>query len=380
MVFLMPCLMNSKPPVHRVPLARARKNGLSDSITGASESDDCLGLESGRLAEPALTSLALQNLSRMRMLERIATKFNEAGTPLLLLKGGALLLTLYDRLDARAMDDLDLMVRPQDFNRAMSLLEELGAVQGASLVRDDFCPRFHYEVEYFIGEIHPVRLDLHVRPFRPLRYSRTVPDDAFWSDALTTRIGQASILVPSAEGMLIHLAVHAAVHGFSRATWLRDIADWAGRFGPTVDWDLVRRNLSNWRLAHPFREAIARVENEYGSIVPADFRKDLSTVAANWRDRLTLRQAPKDANRPVAHVLVNAVSTPGCRFVLSYLWAVGVPGRAHMAGWYGRKHWGWFPTAHALRLVWPVWSRVSARRPRQKLGTPDIRSDGQGWL
>jgi len=114
----------------------------------------------------------------MHLLERIAARFNKAGVPLMALKGAALNLTLYDRPDARPMADLDLMIRPEDVDQAFALLEELGGLRGEALVREDFFPRFHYEVEYTVGTIYPVKIDLHIRPFRPLRYAQSVPTNA----------------------------------------------------------------------------------------------------------------------------------------------------------------------------------------------------------
>ncbi|MCH7872988.1 MAG: hypothetical protein IID33_14935 [Planctomycetes bacterium] len=106
------------------------------------------------------------------------------------------------------------------------------------------------------------------------------------------------------------------------------------------------------------REALVRAERELGPFLPADVLPSLVQKEVTWRDRLALRQAPRDAERPVMHVLVSALTTPGWLFVLGYLRRILIPGRAHMADWYGRRHWGWLPIAHLLRWLRPLLSRV----------------------
>jgi hypothetical protein len=296
----------------------------------------------------------------MHLLERVAAQFNQAGVPLLLLKGAALNLTLYRQPDERPMADLDLLIRPEDIGKAFALLEKLGGLRGEPLVREDFFPRFHYETDYSIGKICPVNIDLHVRPFRPLRYSRLVPADALWDRAEPVGIGQATVLVPSAEDMLIHLAAHAAIHGCSRRKWLQDIRDWADARRSDVNWDLLLATVDAWRLALPVREAWQRVEREFGQVGPPEVSRRLGKLRANWRDRLALWQAPRDADHSVSHVAVNLLCTPGRRFVLAYLSAMIVPDRAHMSDWYCRRHWAWLPCAHVCRWLWPIIGRIGA--------------------
>jgi hypothetical protein len=300
----------------------------------------------------------LRNIRMMHLLERIAERFNDAGVDLMVLKGGALNLTVYDRPGERLMGDLDLLIRPENIDAARELLEELGCLRGEPLVREDFFPRFHYETDYSSGAIYPVRIDLHIRPFRPLRYRQRLPENALWERAQTVRIGEATVQIPSPEDMLIHLATHAAVHGFDRSRWLEDIRRWIVAVAATMDWDRFIETVEAWGLALPVREALERVEQRFGATCPAAVLERLSARNVGWRDRLALRQAPRDIKHPVAHIVVNALCTPGWRFVLAYLWAVAWPDRMHMAGWYSRRHPLWLPAAHILRCLWPVIGRV----------------------
>lgn len=301
---------------------------------------------------------SIRNIHMMHLLKRIAARFNDAQVPLLVLKGAALNLTLYDRPDARPMGDLDLLVKPGHVDRAFGLLEMLGCLRGEPLVREDFFPRFYYESDYTAGSIFKVKIDLHVRPFRPLRYSQLVPADALWERAEPVPVGRATVLIPSADDMLMHLATHSAIHGNSRAMWLRDIKLWADARQELIDWDRFLATVKAWRLVLPVRQAMQRTERDFGRVCPPAVRQALSRMRANWRDRLALHQAPRDADHPIAHVLVNALCTPGWRFCLAYVLAVLLPDRKHMGEWYCRRHWAWLPWAHVLRWLGPLGRRI----------------------
>ncbi len=327
----------------------------------------------------AHTALAIRNHRVMRLLDRIAVQFNAAGVPLMALKGAALNLSLYDCPDDRAMADLDLMVRAEDLDRVMVLFDQLGALRGDPLVREDFFPRFHYELDLSIGRIYPVKIDLHVRPFRPLRYARVIPKDAFWSSALTVGTGDGTILIPSFDEMLIHLMVHAAVHGSPQGKWLEDIGRWVERYMTLIDWDHFVATARRWHLAWPVRVAMETTEEQCGRVFPTKVISRLRGTRSSRLDRLALRQAPRDGDHPVSHVAVNLLCTPGWRFKLAYLRAMIIPDKPHMADWYPHRHGGWLLCAHLLRILGPALAWTPRRwRWGSKIETRESRLHGIG--
>ena len=302
--------------------------------------------------------LAARNVRMMHLLERIAKVFDDAGVPLMVLKGGALNLTIVRRPHQRPMADLDLMVKVEHLEQAFALLEQVRCLRRQVLVREDFFPRYYYEVEFEAGDVDPVTVDLHVRPLRPLRYARLVPPDAFWARAQQVAFGEARLLIPGVEDMLIHLAAHSAVHGNRRSDWLIDVRRWSHVHRDEIDWDQLVDTAKSWGLALPVLGCLRVVQSSGGRVCPPNVPERLKAAPANWRDRLALWHAPRDDNHPVMHVLVNALTTPGWRFTFGYLLAVVVPDRGHMGEWYVRRHVGWLPCAHVLRVLNPLVSRL----------------------
>ena len=319
------------------------------------------------------TAIAAGNLSRMHELERLLSAFNHAGIPVMLLKGAALNLTVYDRPDLRPMSDLDLLIRPWTVGPAFRLLEDCGYRRGFELMRRDFFPTYHYEVEFLGRSPGYTRIDLHARPFRPLRVSRTMPDDALWHDAEVVRSGEALALIPRPELMFIHLAAHAAFHGCSRLLWLYDLKRLVDRCCDGIDWLLVARSARCWRLSLPVLRAVTRAAELLGPIGPPSLIEELKSHETNWRDRLTLAQAPRDAASPLVHVGVNLLCTPGVRFRMGYLRAVLQPDRQHLSGIYPFRHPGWTWFAQLWRPIRALGRCVSSISQTVK------RLMGQKW-
>lgn len=308
------------------------------------------------------------NLHLEHELARLVAAFDRDRIPVMLLKGAALQRTIYDHPALRPMADLDLLVRPPDVERTAAALSRLGARRGAALIRDDFFPRFHYETEWLIEGPRPVRIDLHARPFRPLRIARFMPDDAFWSDAAAIRVGGGTAFLPRPESMLIHLASHAAYHGCPRLLWLHDIHRYLRQFEPVLDMELIARRCREWRLSFAVLTALRRTEEVLGSCGAGALMERLSGHPVNWRDRWTVAHAPHDAAHPLRHVLVNLVCTPGTAFRFGYLRALLTPNRAHLGEVYPYRHRGWPVMANLWRSM-----RTVGRALRPPIRKPTAR-------
>lgn len=300
---------------------------------------------------------------------RLLRAFNDAGVPVMLLKGMALTHGLYEQPGLRPMSDVDLLVRGDDLEKSTTVLRESGCRRGAALVRDDFFPRFYYESEWLTGTAKPVRLDFHVRPFRPLRTAITVPEDALWEDARQIDVGGARAWVPSWERMFVHLAAHAAYHGCSRLIWLYDLARLFARFGRTMDWSLVARCCRHWSLSGPVRAAIDSCHDRVGAICPESLSAKLAGHRVSWRDRLVLRQTPRDGDRPLRHVLVNAITTPDVRLAVGYTLACLQPNDNHLGAFYAGRHRGWRVCAHLIRGARATGRALCGVRRRPVLAT-----------
>ncbi len=293
----------------------------------------------------------------LRRLSQAAIAFQDCDVEVLLLKGAALNKTLYAGLGQRPMSDIDLLVRAEDIAGATTALEKSGFRRGVELVRRDFFPNYYYATEFLSESPDQVRVDLHARPFRPLRYAQTVRDDAFWDRARVVDMGGAPLRVAADEEQFVHLATHSAVHGHSRLLWLYDLCRRIDLRGPSLDWDHIVAACRRLQLVLPVREALRELAMRWGPMAPERAQETLNRQRVGWRDRLCLAQAPHDSTCSKRHVAVNLLCMHGLRFRLAYLRRVLLPDRAHMSQVYRRRHRGWLLFAHARR-----WLRVVTRR------------------
>ncbi|MEM6332780.1 MAG: nucleotidyltransferase family protein [Planctomycetota bacterium] len=298
------------------------------------------------------TAIAMRNACMMRLLERVALRCAERGVEVMALKGAVLLATVYRDPGDRPMRDIDVLVRPNDLPVVLEVLDELGGKPLEPWVTPDFCPKFYNEMEYAVGELEPVLIEPHVRPFRPLRLQCLMPDDAWWRTSVPMRVGRAIVRRPSDEHVLLHLAAHVAMHGGCGARWREDLTRWLDDTAEGFDWDLAVRDARDWRLTPAVRRGL-----ELAGVVdrlPADAWFAIRHAPCNWRDRLMLRWAPGDHAAPVKHVVGTLLTTPDVRRAMGFARAVLVPTREHMGRWYPHRHPGWLAAAHAWRVVRPL--------------------------
>jgi hypothetical protein len=330
---------------------RAAKEGLAGLLL--EKTTEC-GIELPAYVREQLRNAAMKiaaaNLHAKSELARLLPAFETSGVPVMLLKGAALNLTVYPRPDLRPTSDVDLLIHPANVGVALSGLADSDCHRGFDLIRDDFFPKYHYELELFTASPAPLRIDLHVRPLRPLRVSRTMPDDALWERARSVKIEDATAEIPTPEMMFLHLAAHAAYHGCSRLLWLFDLKRMAEFYGDLMDWELIVERARHWRLSWPLLRAIQRATELFGPVCPPRVIGELAGHLITWRDRLALAHAPRDASSPVSHVVVDLLCTPGIRFRMGYLLSFLLPGRKHLATIYPRRHRGWSICAHFWRV------------------------------
>ncbi|HUD52691.1 nucleotidyltransferase family protein [Parvibaculum sp.] len=148
----------------------------------------------------------------------------EAGLPVMLLKGGALLVAGIAGPGPRISGDLDVLVPRSVYPRAISLLYEHGWVARDSVEYARTSWRFHAGLNLRHGRHGDI--DIHHQPVHRPRASAEVLD-AFWRRARPGVFHGRSILVPSLADMIVLTAAHAMHPAARRQTggaWACDLA------------------------------------------------------------------------------------------------------------------------------------------------------------
>jgi hypothetical protein len=198
-----------------------------------------------RLESAYLASTA-GNLLRRARLHEVLGALGAAGVPAMLLKGAALVETVYPEPGLRPMVDLDVLVPAQEIERAHTAVRNLGYVvnpQQTAETHQGMRDR-HYHYPSLVARDGMMAVEIH----RHVLMGPSAFDiSGFWERARPGTGGPAHLL-PAPEDLLLHVGIHFSN---DRLFWskgalgqLTDMA-WIAACHP-LDWDDVVRRAAEY--------------------------------------------------------------------------------------------------------------------------------------
>jgi hypothetical protein len=231
----------------------------------------------------AVHLMALEDLST------IAAVFGQAGVDTLVIKGPVLAEHHYPSADLRTYDDLDLVVRPADFETAIDALEGSGfelVDRNWELIRGEARAQLHLRLP--LGTLADVHWSLLNRG--SVRDTFDVPTEQLFANARTLTIAGRQVRTLDEADTLLHLGVHATLSGGDRLIWSKDIERAIGVDRP--DWDELLRRARAWRAGSTAAVALDRARRTLGAEVPeavlrelygSGMRRVITTMVDRWR-------------------------------------------------------------------------------------------------
>jgi hypothetical protein len=283
----------------------------------------------------------------------------------IVLKGGALAPTVYQDPAQRPMSDLDLLVRPEQMERAGAVLASLGFRLSASLparmVR--FQQRFGGGVEWqrsAQGELTYLDLHHHLVGVDWCWAAFPVEREAVWAAARPLDLDGAPAWQLSAEDTLIHLCLHPALHGY--ASPLMGYADIdrviAAAEGPRL-WPRLVERAERFRVKTVVYWGLQQAHRLLGTPVPADVVAALEPGGPRlrvlrWLAPLDPESVLQGAGREPSGVrqgLIYAALADPMGAGAGMVWRLLFPGEEWLATRYGLGSRSW---ARLYRLVHPL--------------------------
>lgn len=196
----------------------------------------------GQPAEPARAA------ARGALLELagILGQLDSSGVPVIPLKGPLLAARLYGDPTLRGVRDLDLLVRKERLDDALTALGPEYRMEGWSRRTREACENH----ELLRGSSTGRLVELHWQLLHP-RSGFVAREEEYWQStwAVTAAGVRHQTLDPAVEATVI--ATHAAGHLGYRLHWVADVAALLLK----LDWDVWERALelaSRWRVRRPF--------------------------------------------------------------------------------------------------------------------------------
>lgn len=210
----------------------------------------------------------------------VLDRLRAAGIETLLLKGLPLALTVYPKLNLRPMGDVDIVVHPQDWHRAVAILTEAG--WQADQPAESPWNSGHHAIPFRDRE--NCDIDLHHSPFHECLDPLVLAP--FWQAALPVHVqGVESRMLCPADQLLHGLAHGLRWNYVSPIRWVAD-AVMILRAEPPVDWPRFVAQARHLMLGQVARAGLGYLETLLPGTVPAEALLALRSLPYSGFERL----------------------------------------------------------------------------------------------
>jgi len=220
----------------------------------------------------------------------ILDAFAKTHIKVLVLKGAALAHRYYPRPTLRPMSDLDLMVRPEDLDKAFRLLQRMdwtpeGNIDPERILRD----RLLHAIHFSRGTGSRIlEVDLHWAPFD--RAMRPEVLQRFWDHATPARWAAAEALVLDPTHQLLHTCIHgSAWNQVPSLRWVVDAMLILRRDGPTIDWNRLLADAKALGSLLFLKTSLAYLHRSFGAPIPRELLQRLDEEPVDRRESLEFR-------------------------------------------------------------------------------------------
>ena len=209
------------------------------------------------------TLTGLLNNSNYTELEKIQKTFQAEGIELILLKGSHLAKFVYRDIGLRAMSDIDIMVKKEEFLKALELLfqmgfgapseEKLESIERFKANFNKISPNLRH-FPSLVDQRKKVKLDLHFSPVK-LTAPFNIDIDGLWERSKKAEINGTNVLLLSPEDLLLHISIHNSYNHKFKFYGIKAICDTAQTltyYGTEIDWDRLRHRASGGGLKNLF--------------------------------------------------------------------------------------------------------------------------------
>jgi len=228
---------------------------------------------------------------------KLLTTFEHAGIPTLILKGAPYSQLYYRDPAARPMGDFDLLIRPQDRDRALAILQS-GKWQ--PIYYDSFAgltPGYlSYATSHGFRDPDRRELDLHWHLFSFCAAPDC--DRGFWERSIPITVGAVTTRTLSAGDHLLHACVHgAAWDEIPPIRWVADAVLILRNAREEIDWPTLLAEAQHHQVTVPLRETCHYLRSRFDAPIPDHVLTALreQTVSRAEEQEFTARTRPLSA-------------------------------------------------------------------------------------
>ncbi|MGC9333599.1 MAG: signal peptidase I [Anaerolineae bacterium] len=293
---------------------------------------------------------------------QVLTALTKAGIPVLVLKGWAMIPTVYGGDHGqRLYEDIDVVVRPQDGAQAEQVLCGLGYEGTMAEPWPGYRRRYRVSRAYLLSTDpaplgQPFAISLHWGLLDTPFYDRRISIDDLFERARPLQVAGVEVQAMAWVDDLIYSCGHLALHhGYDGALFRYfELASIILRSGPDFDWKTATDRAAAWRLVVPTRHAMRFLDEFWPGIVPSDALDEILSLQPTRTEELVHRLVIEHQENRTVRVLLNWLTLPGLARRATFILETAVPRPAHLRERYGppaRSLWPLLYLRHAAAAV-----------------------------
>jgi hypothetical protein len=314
----------------------------------------------------AFLHTAIRNRLALQQLSGALAGLAAARVSVVVLKGAALLATVYESTGVRPMVDLDLLVRREQVPAAVAALAPAGYTVTGSQPHADTTLAYENELVLTGGTPGFTFLELHWSLFDSPHHQHALDLDWFWRSAQPAALEAHTIQVLSPAAQLLHLCGHLALHHRHHAQllWQNDIAELLVRCRAELAWDEVLAQAQRGDLVLSLRYALGEVVARWQAPVPPPVQAELAALNPSPAERRVYGWLTAEQRPTVQRFWADLAGLPGWRQRLDYGWRNLFPASAYMVRRYGIRRPWLVPLYYPYRWGMGAAQWLAARRAR----------------
>jgi len=329
-------------------LDRASHHGVAALIYGVVESNRGWNGWPDRIREELLKasrSAAAQDMLRSHTLEKLLTEFDKQGIRVLIIKGAALAVTLYEHSRLRTRSDTDLFIHFGDIERVCSSLSDLGLEILTPVYKNH---QFVCAKKTTHGSLH---FDIHWRIQNAPQYARVISFDEAWAKSVPVP-GMAGAHMLNGVDALLLACLHlkgSQHHDEDRLIWLYDIHLLASSLS-IESWNEFQRMVVEKGVGAACLDGLLKSRDSFSTEIPPGF---IAALEASHPVQ------GRFASSNLALLIDDLRCLPGLRSRSILLKELFLPSPSALMARYEKGNRAWLPILYIRQVLGGVAKRLS---------------------
>lgn len=267
----------------------ATMHGLGPLLHEAARSIEAPNASSKALAElkQEYQLTAAHNMLAEHDLERMLGALNEAGVPVAVLKGAALLKTVYRDPALRPMVDIDLLIRFADSTAALEALGRAGYAPTEPEPFENLNGLYWNERALFDQSLTSTQLELHWNLLDIPYYASRLSTAQLLKRAQPMYFGDTQGLSLAIDDTLLYLCAHNTFH-HQGLLWRNDVdvAFFVSRHRTQLDWEALISRATDLDLVLGLQQSILKAKQLWCAPVPVPILEKIGRLEPRTREKV----------------------------------------------------------------------------------------------